>query len=65
MGINPSQSFKLALMELHVKELQKAGKKRVVTMTNLKMKSSSCKADTVWYMGHLNLHEVDAAKTTN
>ena len=61
------KSFKLAIMELQVKELQKADVmyKHVVSMANLIMRSSSWKANTVLYMGHLKLHEVDTKKTTN
>ena len=62
---NPLQSFKLALMKLQVKELQTADVKHVFSITNLKMRSSSWKASTVLYMGHLKLHEVDVSKTTN
>ena len=63
---NPLQSFKLASVELQVKELQKADVKACCLHDESKYeKQSSWKANTVLHMGHLKLHEVDFAKTTN
>ena len=66
LGMEKSlKSFELVIMELQVKELQKADSKACCLLDDLIMRSSSWKVNTVLYMGHLKLHEVDTAITTN
>ena len=66
MGMgNPLQSFKLAIMELQVKELQKADVKVCCLHEESKNEKQLMESKYSIVFGHLKLHKIENAKTTN